>query len=197
MQEQHCGYGERMTRRRAATYEDLVAVPEHLVAEIVDGELVTSPRPAPRHARATSVLLGALHGPFDSGRSGPGGWTILVEPEVHLGSDVLVPDIAGWRRERMPTLPTEAWFPLAPDWVCEVLSPVTAALDRRRKLPIYAREGVTQAWLVDPIARTVEVLRREETEWLIVGTFVNGERLLAEPFEAIGIDLGLLWNDVR
>jgi Uma2 family endonuclease len=131
---------------RRATYEDLLQVPEHLVAEIIHGQLVTHPRPAPRHARASSSLGDELVSPFDKGRGGPGGWWILDEPELHLGAHVLVPDLAGWRRERMRSLPDTAWFELAPDWVCEVLSPGTARLDRVEKLPIYAaRSPATDA----------------------------------------------------
>jgi len=121
--------------RRRATYEELLAVPGHLVAEIVNGELVTSPRPAPRQARAASSLGGELHGPFDRGRNGPGGWIILDEPELHLHGDVLGPDLAGWRRERMPELPEAAAFELAPDWACEVLSPATASSRSGRQGP--------------------------------------------------------------
>lgn len=184
-----------MTRKPPATYDDLVAVPEHLVAEIIDGELITSPRPRPRHAVATGALFAAIYDSFHRGQAGTGGWMILIEPEIHLHADVLVPDIAGWRRARMPRLPDEAWFPLAPDWICEVLSPSTAALDRSRKLPIYAREGVNHAWLVDPIARTAEVLRRDGPQWIIVGTFANADLLRAEPFEDASVDLRLLWDE--
>jgi Uma2 family endonuclease len=195
MQEQQWRYGEQMAARRPATYEDLIEVPEHLVAEIVGGELVTSPRPRPRHAKATSALLAQVYAPFDAGRGGPGGWMIVVEPEVHLGADVLVPDIAGWRRARLPRLPTEAWFPLAPDWICEVLSPSTAALDRGRKLPIYAREGVTNAWLVDPLAQTIEVLRRAQDGWLLLATYTGRQVFGAEPFDSVEIELPLLWAE--
>lgn len=181
--------------RRPATYEDLLKVPDHLVAEILDGELYVSPRPAPRHADASSGLGGALRGPFDRGRGGPGGWRILDEPELHLGPDVLVPDIAGWRRERLPTLPEEAYFSLAPDWICEVVSPSTAAMDRVKKLSIYARERVSHAWLVDPIARTLEVLRLEGSRWTIVATWSGIVTVQAEPFDAIDLDLSLLWED--
>ena len=177
-----------------ATYEDLVAVPDHLVAEIIEGELYASPRPAPRHARASTALGTALHGPFDAGRGGPGGWTILFEPELHLDDNVVVPDLAGWRRERMPRLPETAYFPLAPDWICEVLSASTVALDRVKKLSVYAGEGVSHAWLVDPIARTVEVLRLESSRWVITGTFGGVDVIHAEPFEALELDLTLLWE---
>ena len=170
-------------------------MPDHLVAEILDGELYATPRPAPRHADASSGLGGALRGPFDRGRGGPGGWRILDEPELHLASDVVVPDLAGWRRERLPSLPEEAYFSLAPDWICEVISPSTAAMDRVKKLSIYARESVSHAWLVDPIARTLEVLHREGGRWTIVSTWSGLVTVRAQPFDAIDLDLSLLWED--
>ncbi len=178
---------------RPATYEDLVALPDNVVAEIVDGELHASPRPAPRHAVAYARTTGLLGSAFDSGRSGPGGWWILAEPELHLGPDVLVPDLAGWRRTRMPRVPETAYFPLAPDWVCEILSPSTALLDRAKKLAIYAREGVGHAWLMDPIARTLEVLRLEGGRWSILVTRAGEDAVRAEPFEAIEFSLGEFW----
>lgn len=165
------------------------------MAEIVGGELYATPRPAPRHADACSGLGAALRGPFDRARGGPGGWRILFEPELHLGGDVLVPDLAGWRRERLPTLPEDAYFVLAPDWVCEVVSPATAALDRTKKLAVYAREEVPHAWLVDPLARTLEVVRLEEDRWLIAFTAAGFEIVRAEPFAAIELDLSLLWEE--
>ncbi len=180
---------------RPASYEDLLAVPDHLVAEIVDGDLYATPRPAPRHAAAASGLGGALHGPFDRGRGGPGGWWILDEPELHLGPDVLVPDLAGWRRERMPRLPEEAFFSVVPDWVCEVVSPSTAALDRVKKLGVYARESVAYAWLIDPIARTLEVLRLESNRWAIVLSATGQDTVRAAPFDALDLDLVTLWGD--
>jgi Uma2 family endonuclease len=181
-------------RRRPATYDDLRKVPDHLVAEILDGELHVTPRPAPRHASTTYGVGGLLWGPFDRGRGGPGGWRILYEPEVHLSPDVLVPDLAGWRRERLPALPEEAYFTLAPDWICEVLSPSTASTDRVKKLSIYAREHVRHVWLLDPLARTVEVLRLENGRWSIVTTGADADTLRAEPFDAIDLDLSLLWD---
>jgi Uma2 family endonuclease len=184
-----------MNKRRTATYNDLLQVPAHLVAEILDGELYASPRPAPRHANASSGLGGELRRPFHSGRGGPGGWYILDEPELHLGPDVAVQDLAGWRRERLPRLPDEAFFSLAPDWVCEVISPSTAAIDRVKKLTIYARESVAHAWLIDPIVRTLEVLRLESQRWVIAGTWSGYDVLRAEPFAAIELDLTLLWDE--
>ena len=139
---------------RPATYEDLVQLPDNLVAEIVNGELHASPKPAPPHVITASALGVFVGGPYQHGLHGPGGWWILDEPELHLGQDVLVPDVAGWRRSRMAHPPKTAYFPLAPDWICEVVSPITAALDRVRKLTIYARELIPHAWLVDPIGRS-------------------------------------------
>ena len=179
---------------RPATYDDLLAVPEHLVAEIIDGELFTSPRPAPRHASATAGLSGALHGPFDRGRGGPGGWRILVEPELHFGRDVLVPDLAGWRRDRLPELPHEAYFTLPPDWVGEVLSPSTASLDRGKKLAVYARERIRYVWLVDPIAATVEIFELDAGRWILTFRAGGGETIPLPPFDAVPLDLTLLWE---
>ena len=180
---------------RPATYEDLVKLPDHLVAEILDGELHASPRPAPRHAVAYARATGLLESAFDSGRTGPGGWWILAEPELLLGSDVLVPDLAGWRRTRMTRVPETAYFPLAPDWICEILSPSTASLDRTQKLVIYAREGVGHAWLIDPIARTLEILRLEAGQWTAIVTHVGEAAVRAEPFDAIEFNLGEFWAD--
>ena len=180
---------------RPATYDDLVKLPDNLVAEIVDGELHASPRPASSHAIVTSVIGGRLVPPFHEGRGGPGGWWILDEPELHFEQDVLVPDVAGWRRSRMPRYETCAFFTLAPDWICEVLSPSTAKLDRVQKLAVYAREGVAHAWLIDPLVRTLEVLRLDGGGWTILATHAGSEVVRAEPFADIEMDLSSLWAD--
>ena len=180
---------------RPATYDDLVALPDNMVAEIVGGELHSSPRPAPRHAMAEGAIGALIAPPFQFGRGGPGGWWILPEPELHLGAAVLVPDYAGWRRTRMPSVPVTAYFPLAPDWVCEIISPSTAALDRARKVALYAREQVGHAWLIDPIVRTLEVLRLEAGRWVIVSTHAGDVTVCAEPFAEIEIALADLWVD--
>jgi Uma2 family endonuclease len=181
--------------RRRATYEDLLAVPDILIAEIIDGELITSPRPASPHARAASVITQDL-GPFDrrpGSPGGPGGWWILFEPELHLGADILVPDLAGWRRERMPVLRDVPYFEQAPDWVCEVVSPSTGGLDRVRKMPVYAREQVGYVWLVDPLQRTLEIYRLEGQRWVVVSTHGDTETVRAEPFEALELDISRWW----
>lgn len=184
--------------KRKATYDDVLAAPEHQVAEILGGELFLSPRPAFPHARATSLLGSELTGAFDresAGPAGPGGWWLVDEPELHFGGDVVVPDIAGWRRERMPSLPGTAWCELAPDWVCETLSPSTTRIDRTRKLAIYARESVRHVWLLDPLARTLEALVLESGRWVIDATHAGDEIVRAVPFATVEIALGRLWID--
>jgi Uma2 family endonuclease len=180
---------------RRATYEDLLAVPEGRIAELIHGVLVTQPRPAAPHARAATRLSTKLGGPFDLGDGGPGGWVILYEPELHLrGGHVLVPDLAAWRRERMPQVPMNAAaFELAPDWVCEILSPGTGAVDRADKVPLYALEGVGHVWLVDPLIRTLEVLRLDGPQYQVAATWRDAAVVRAEPFDAIELDLALLW----
>jgi Uma2 family endonuclease len=178
-----------------ATYEDLLNVPEHQVAEILAGGLYTHPRPGPRHARAATALSGEIRGPHDRGRGGPGGWIILIEPELHLGSDVIVPDVAGWRRQRLPKLPDAAWFELVPDWACEVLSPSTARIDRQLKMRLYAAHGLANLWLIDPIAQTLECYRLEGGRWVLLATHGGDETAAIEPFEAVPLALSELWAD--
>jgi Uma2 family endonuclease len=182
------------TVKRRATYEDLMAVPDHKVAEILDGELHVSPRPAIPHAIASTRLGGDIIGPFDAGRGGPGGWWILFEPELHFGEDVLVPDLAGWRKERLPQLPSGAFFTAAPDWVCETVSPSTEHIDRGKKLRIYAREGVRNIWLINPATATLEVYRLEAGRWVLLDTHSGDVAARIEPFDAIEIDLERLWG---
>lgn len=180
---------------RPATYQDVLDAPEHMVAELIEGALYTHSRPAPRHARASSMIGGELVGPFDRGRGGPGGWWILDEPELHLGPDVLVPDLAGWRRERMPALPEAAWFELAPDWVCEVLSPGTRRLDVTDKRRLYAAAGVAHLWFVDPLARTLEAFTLRDGAWTLIAALKDAEEVRVAPFDAIAFDLAALWPD--
>jgi Uma2 family endonuclease len=180
--------------RKQATYADVLAAPAHVVAELVNGELFLSPRPAPRHALASIRLATCLDGPFGIGRGGPGGWLILAEPELHLIDDVLVPDLAGWRVERMPRLPAEAYFKVVPDWVCEVISPSTKRLDRVRKLPLYAKHGTAHAWYVDPEERSLETYSLFRERWQLGPFASDGERVRCEPFDAIELELGLLWE---
>ncbi len=182
--------------RKRATYEELLAVSDDRIAEILDGVLYTMPRPATRHAAATTALGEELGPPFKRGRGGPGGWILLDEPELHLAADILVPDMGGWRRDRMPALPDAPFITLAPDWVCEVLSRSTATRDRTIKLDIYRRERVQHVWFVEPLLQTLEVFRLASDGWLLVAVHSGTAKIRAEPFDAIEIDLGTLWVDV-
>jgi Uma2 family endonuclease len=177
--------------KKGATYDDLRDVPDHFIAEMFDGDLYASPRPALPHANAAGSLFSGIHSSFH--RKGPGGWVILYEPELHFGNDVLVPDLAGWRRARLPSVPAAAYLTLAPDWICEVLSTSTEALDRGKKLRIYGREGVAHAWLVDPLARTLEVMSLEGGRWVQRGKHDGDAKARAAPFDAIEVELGALW----
>jgi Uma2 family endonuclease len=182
--------------RKRATYEDVLAAPPNSVAELIDGVLQIQPRPAGAHGVVATALGEELGPAFRRGRGGPGGWIFIDEPELHLGPNVLVPDLAGWRRERLPSVENVPFFTLPPDCVCEVLSPSTARYDKGQKLPIYAAHGVANAWLVDPMARTLDVLRREGALWTLVATHADDARIRAEPFDAVEIELGALWADL-
>lgn len=186
--------------KKRATYQDVLRSPDHKVAEIVDGDLILNPRPSGPHAAAASALGEELAPPFKRGKGGPGGWIILDEPEVHLGGDVLVPDLAGWRRETMGFVANEPFFTIRPDWVCEILSPSTEKIDRGSKVAIYAQAGVGHAWLVNPLQRTLEVLRlstESPGRWWTLGVFHDEAKVRAEPFEVFELELGILWRDVR
>lgn len=182
--------------RKRATYEDVLRAPEHCIAQVIDGELHTQPRPAIGHQHTASVLGEELGPPFRRGKGGPGGWVFFDEPELHLGEDIVVPDLAGYRTERMPVVRNAAFFTLPPDWICEILSPATARIDRVKKLPIYAHHGVKHVWVIDPLARTLEVFRLEGERFFLQATHAEDERVRAEPFDAIELELALLWADL-
>jgi Uma2 family endonuclease len=179
-----------------AAYADLEALPAHRVGEILFGVLYSHPRPSLPHAHVASAVGGEIFGPFHRGRGGPGGWIILDEPELHLGSepDVVVPDLGGWRRTRLPHTPDAAFTTLAPDWICEVISASTEAIDRSDKMTIYAREHVSHAWLIDPSIETLEVFRLDGETWRMIKTWRGRVTVRAEPFDAIELDLTVLWD---
>lgn len=177
-------------------YEQLMALPDHVTGEILNGELYTQPRPSGRHAVTEGSLGIRIGGPFHFGDGGgPGGWWIIPEPEIHFTRDklVAVPDLAGWRRERMPEIPDDHRFEVVPDWVCEILSPSTAKKDRALKLPIYAAQGVAHVWLVDPVARTLEAFALREEGWLLIATLKDDDPVHVPPFDAISFPLADLW----
>ncbi|HEY3802044.1 MAG TPA: Uma2 family endonuclease [Kofleriaceae bacterium] len=182
-------------KHRRATYQDVLDAPEHKVAEIVNGELHLSPRPGGPASAVASTLGEELGPPFKRGHGGPGGWLIVDEPELHLGDEVVVPDLGGWRRERLPLVPAGAYFEVAPDWICEVLSPSTEKFDRAEKMAIYASFGVKHAWLVHPVRRTLEAFRLHDGKWLTIVVHKDDDRVRVEPFDAIELDLAVLWAD--
>jgi len=178
---------------RPATYADLAALPPNRVGEIVSGVLYSHPRPAPRHGVAAMLLGAEIAAPYGFGRGGPGGWIFAVEPELHLGPHVVVPDIAGWRKERLTPFPKTAFIETPPDWLAEILSPSTAALDRTDKLAVYASFGVGHCWYVDPLARTLEVFALTSGKWLLAATYRDADAVQAPPFEAHDFKLDGLW----
>ena len=180
---------------RRATYQDVLDAPSNKLAEVIDGTLHMQPRPAMRHARASSGMSAKISPPFDYGDGGPGGWWIIDEPELHPGEDIVVPDLADWRRETMPEYPTGAYFDIAPDWVCEVLSPSTRAIDPGGKRDIYAREGTGHLWFVDPGAKMLEAFELREGKWVVLATLTGNAPVSLPPFDAITFPLDALWPE--
>ena len=182
-------------KKRRATYQDVLDSPEYLVAEIVGGELRQFHRPSGPATATASVLGYEIGPPFMRGRGGPGGWVVLYEPELHLGEDIVVPDLAGWRRERLSVVPDAAFLTVAPDWVCEVLSRSTERFDRDHKMPLYSTSGVRHAWLVDPRRHTLEVFMLHDGRWVQIAIHREADRARIPPFDAIELDLAVLWAD--
>jgi Uma2 family endonuclease len=192
---QNGGMNQAQMIRRPATYQDVLDAPANMVAELIRGALYLHPRPASPHAFAGSSLGVEIGAPFGKGRGGPGGWWIIFEPELHLADDVLVPDLAGWRRERMPSYPDVPYFEVAPDWACEILSRSTRGIDLTDKREIYGAAGVEHLWLVDPRARTLEAFALRERTWVLVGALAGDAEVRLAPFEAVGFSLAALWPD--
>jgi len=180
---------------REATYEDLFDLPDNMVGQIIHGQLIVQPRPAPKHILASSRLGAEIEGKYRrNGNGGSDNWWILDEPELHIGGHILVPDLAGWRRERLPVLPETAYFTITPDWICEVLSPSTAKLDRAIKMPIYAQIGVKFVWLVDPSIQLLEVFELQNNRWILSTVYQENDIVTAPPFDALSFNLGTLWS---
>jgi Uma2 family endonuclease len=179
--------------KKIATYADIEALPPHVTGEIIFGTLYTQSSLAPRHGVAQAALSAELANPFQKRRGGPGGWTFMIVPELHIGGHVLVPDIAGWRRERMPRMPDKAYIEIAPDWICEILSDSTAARDRNEKRAVYGTMGVQFLWLLDPKLKVLECFNLVAGNWLLFGTYSGDTMVRATPFDAIEFYLGDLW----
>lgn len=178
-----------------ATYGDLYNIAENMTGEIIDGELIVTPRPSRKHVYTASALGMKIGSPYQFGEGGgPGGWVILLEPEIGLGEQILVPDLAGWREERYPEEEPHNWISVPPDWVCEILSPSTARLDKVKKMPVYAQHGVPYLWLVEPIAKTLDVFELQNGRWVLLGSYVEDDKVRAVPFAEVEIDLAGLWN---
>lgn len=184
---------------RPARYQDVLDAPEGMRAEILDGELVMQARPMPAHDFALAGMVSVLHAAFQRGIGGPGGWWIVAEPELHFGDRnhrTLVPDLAGWRKARMPVIDPAARYPVVPDWVCEILSPSTARTDRMLKMPIYAEVGVAHLWLADPVSRLLEIYELVDGRWTLAGAFGDEGEAGAMPFADIPLPLDALWLPV-
>ena len=180
--------------KNKAAHEDLYSVPENMTGEIIDGELIVTPRPSRKHGFCATALGTAVTAPYQFGQGGgPGGWVFIIEPEVGLGEDILVPHLAGWKRERFPFEEEGDWISVAPDWVCEILSPSTFRKDKVKKMPLYARHGVEHIWLIDPLAMTMDAFRLESGGWVLLGSYAENDKVRAEPFLEIEINLGDLW----
>ena len=182
------------TKAKPATYADIEALPENVVGEILFGVLHTHPRPAARHGVAAIELGYELVGPFRRGIGGPGGWIFATEPELHLMSHVVAPDLAGWRRDRLPNLPMTPFIEIAPDWIAEILSPSTQRVDRTDKLKIYAEFGVAYAWYLNPALKTLEVMTLVDGKWQITATFKDADQVAAPPFDSHTFSLDALWE---
>jgi Uma2 family endonuclease len=179
--------------KKKASYEDLCRIPENMTGEIIDGELIVTRQPPRSHVYTVSTLDKEIGPPYQLGQGGPGGWIILVRPEIMLQGNIMVPDLAGWRKERFPQHEGQNSISVAPNWVCEVHSPWTVQVDKIRKMPLYARHSVEHVWLIDRIARMMDVFRLEAGRWFLLGSFAGKNNVRVEPFQEIEIALGDLW----
>ncbi|MBF0226618.1 MAG: Uma2 family endonuclease [Desulfobacterales bacterium] len=185
------------TINKTANYEDLYKIPENMIGQIINGELITMPRPSLRHSNVVSSIGFEIGPPYKFGRGGPGGWIILDEPEIKLGENIFVPDIAGWEKKRLPKFPKTNYISVPPDWICEVLSPCTEKTDRAMKMPIYAQFGISYFWIINPIEKILEVLKLSDNKWFILAIYAENDKVRAEPFQEIEIDLQNLWIEVE
>jgi Uma2 family endonuclease len=184
------------TPKLKTTYEQWLELPDNITGEIISGDLIASPRPGPKHSNVSTALGVKVGGPFQYGEGGgPGGWIILFEPEIHIKDDIVVPDFAGWKRERLSKPPDEAYFSTVPDWICEILSPSSVKTDRIIKQQLYLSWKINHYWIVDPILKSVEILERAAENWVVKGLYSENDKMRAPPFDMVEIDLKSLWWD--
>lgn len=182
--------------RKKATYDDLFSIPDNMTGEIIAGELIVTPRPSRKHGFCVTALGTAITGPYQFGQGGgPGGWVIIIEPEIGLGENIVVPDLAGWKRARFPFQEESNWITVVPNWIGEILSPSTLRNDKVKKMPLYAQYGVEHIWLVDPSAMTLDAFRLESGRWLLLGSYADHDQVRVEPFPELPISLDKLWLD--
>ena len=180
--------------KKKATYEDLFNIPENMRGEIINGELIVTPRPSRKHGYVAATLIEEVGPPYHRGRGGPGGWIFIVEPEIILGEHIIIPDVAGWKAERFPKEEEQNPISAVPDWVCEIISsPKGELYDRGEKMSIYAEYGVHHAWLINPAIRSLEAYRLESGRWSRLGVFGERKKVRVEPFQEIEFDLGDFW----
>lgn len=176
------------------TLADLDALPPGVVGEIIDGVLYTMTKPRMRHQRTMLKIGGGVAAPFDDGIGGPGGWWIIPEPGIELpDTPEIAPDVAGWRRDRMPEMPIDEPIRIVPDWVCEILSPTTRRHDLLVKLPYYAKVGVAYHWLVDLEGRTVTAQRLDSGRWTTLGVYCDETDARIEPFDVVPLHVASWW----
>jgi len=185
------------TTKKTATYEDLYSIPENMTGQIINGELFAMPRPSPRHCHVVSGIGFEIGPPYRFGRGGPGGWVILDEPEIKLGQNIFVPDLAGWKKEKLPKFPKTNYISVLPDWICEVLSPGTEKTDRADKMPVYAQFGVPYLWLINPVEEILEVFKLDSGRWTLLAVYAENEKVRAEPFQETEINLENLWFEAE
>jgi len=179
------------TVRKLATWDDLLAtLDDGRTYEIIAGLMEALPRPRPGHGNAQALLSGEIVRPFQRGRGGPGGWWIIIEPDVELTTnDIIVPDLAGWKRDKVPEFPHDRPIRFVPDWICEVLSPTNQKRDRVVKANLYLTCGVMYYWILDVQERTLEAYSAKEGSWVRLGAWTDGDTSRIPPFDAIELEV--------
>ena len=186
-------------QRPTTTVDEWLREPAEKRYELIDGDLIEKAAPDFSHGSAQAGLIAHLHPWFHQRDGGdrPGGWWIASEVDVVLDDNGFRPDIAGWRRERVPEMPKTRPVRVRPDWICEIVSESNATTDTIKKLRRYHQAGVPHYWLLDPATRTLAVYRHAAEGYQSVLVAEAGETARAEPFEAIELRIAALFGDER